>query len=116
MLRRIQASSSQAKSNPKRRNTTSLREALAAAKSSRSISRSNGAARRRNASSAKPTLREVLSRHKARRNPELLDRQTLIKEVDSRTEAYEAAVKRAKSSPMKINKKIVERQRELYKV
>ena len=113
MLRRIQASSSQAKSNPKRRNTTSLREALAAAKSSRSISRSNGAASRRNASSAKPTLREVLSRHKARRNPELLDRQTLIKEVDSRTEAYEAAVKRAKASPTKINKKILKRQREL---
>ena len=69
MLRRIHASSSEAKANPRRRkNGMSLREALANKKSSRPSShpRSNGVARRRNATSAKPTLREVLSQHKAK--------------------------------------------------
>lgn len=120
MLRRIHASSSQAKANPRRRkNGMSLREALAAKKSSNtsSHSRSNGVARRRNAApaSAKPTLREVLSRHKAkaRTNPDLLNRRTLMQDIDNRTDAYEKAVAKAKRDPSKINKRIVERQRKL---
>ena len=120
MLRRIHASSSQAKANPRRRkNGMSLREALASKKSSRSPSRSrsNGVARRRNAASAKPTLREVLSRHKAkaRTNPDLLDRRSLMADIDKRTDAYEKAVQKAKRDPSKINKRIVERQRKLLK-
>ncbi len=116
MLRRIRTSSSKAKVNPRRRsNGMSLREALAkkSAKknpSRRRPSRSNGVAR---SSSKKPTLKQVLAQHNARRNGDLLDRNALMKDIDKRTSRYETAVINAKKDPSTINKRIVERQRKL---
>lgn len=116
MLRRIRTSSSKAKANPRRRsNGMSLREALAkkSAKknpSRRRPSRSNGVAR---SNSKKPTLKQVLAQHNARRNGDLLDRKSLMSDIDRRTSAYETAVKKAKKDPSRINKRIVERQRKL---